>query len=58
MTRKAHQLGMVNSNFRNSNGLPDPAQISTARDMGDIVPGADPQFPAILPLFLGAGVHL
>ncbi len=33
MTRKAHQLGMVNSNFRNSNGLPDPAQISTARDM-------------------------
>ncbi len=33
MTRKAHQLGMVNTNFRNSNGLPDPAQISTARDM-------------------------
>lgn len=33
MTRKAHQLGMVNSNFRNASGLPDPAQISTARDM-------------------------
>lgn len=33
MTRKAHQLGMVNTNFRNASGLPDPAQISTARDM-------------------------
>ena len=53
MTRKAHQLGMVNTNFRNSNGLPDPAQISTARDMailsralirhfpGNIVSGTD-----------------
>ena len=33
MTDKAHQLGMTNTVFRNANGLPDPDQVSTARDM-------------------------
>jgi len=45
MTRKAHQLGMVNSNFRNSNGLPDPAQISTARDMAILSRALIKHFP-------------
>jgi D-alanyl-D-alanine carboxypeptidase len=45
MTRKAHQLGMVNSNFRNSNGLPDPAQISTARDMAILCRALIRHFP-------------
>ena len=45
MTRKAHQLGMVNSNFRNSNGLPDPGQISTARDMAILCRALIRQFP-------------
>jgi len=45
MTRKAHQLGMVNSNFRNSNGLPDPAQISTARDMAILCRALIKKFP-------------
>jgi D-alanyl-D-alanine carboxypeptidase len=45
MTRKAHQLGMVNTNFRNSNGLPDPAQISTARDMAILCRALIRQFP-------------
>jgi D-alanyl-D-alanine carboxypeptidase len=45
MTRKAHQLGMVNSNFRNSNGLPDPAQISTARDMAILCRALIRKFP-------------
>jgi D-alanyl-D-alanine carboxypeptidase len=45
MTRKAHQLGMVNSNFRNSNGLPDPAQISTARDMAILCRALIHHFP-------------
>jgi len=33
MTRKAHQLGMRNTTFRNASGLPDPNQVTTARDM-------------------------
>ena len=33
MTRKARTLGMHNSIFRNASGLPNPQQITTARDM-------------------------
>ncbi|MGD9802156.1 MAG: serine hydrolase [Hyphomicrobiaceae bacterium] len=33
MTRKAHELGMNATTFRNANGLPDPEQTTTARDM-------------------------
>lgn len=33
MTKKARQLGMRNTVFRNASGLPDRAQITTARDM-------------------------
>jgi len=33
MNRKAASLGMRNSNFINPNGLPQPGQYSTARDM-------------------------
>jgi D-alanyl-D-alanine carboxypeptidase len=33
MTARAHQIGMTRSNFQNPNGLPNKAQISTARDM-------------------------
>lgn len=33
MTAKARQLGMNGTVFRNANGLPDPGQFTTARDM-------------------------
>ncbi|NJD08394.1 MAG: D-alanyl-D-alanine carboxypeptidase [Methylococcaceae bacterium] len=33
MTRKAHELGMSDTVFKNASGLPDPNQITTARDM-------------------------
>jgi D-alanyl-D-alanine carboxypeptidase len=33
MTRKARDLGMTRTVFRNPHGLPDPAQVTTARDM-------------------------
>lgn len=33
MTQKARQLGMSSTVFRNAQGLPDPAQVTTARDM-------------------------
>jgi D-alanyl-D-alanine carboxypeptidase len=33
MTRKAREIGMANTTFRNASGLPDPEQTTTARDM-------------------------
>ena len=33
MNREAERLGMKNSNFRNTSGLPDAQQYSTARDL-------------------------
>ncbi|MFN3609578.1 MAG: D-alanyl-D-alanine carboxypeptidase family protein [Hyphomonas sp.] len=33
MTEKARELGLSNTTFRNASGLPDTAQLSTARDM-------------------------
>lgn len=36
MTARAHELGMTNSVFRNASGLPDPKQVSTARDMATL----------------------
>lgn len=33
MTRKARALGMTGTVFRNASGLPDDAQVTTARDM-------------------------
>ncbi|MBI5448260.1 MAG: D-alanyl-D-alanine carboxypeptidase [Gammaproteobacteria bacterium] len=36
MTRRAHQIGMVNSSFCNASGLPEPCQVSTAYDMAKL----------------------
>ncbi len=33
MTRKARQLGMSSTTFRNASGLPNPEQVTTARDL-------------------------
>lgn len=33
MTAKARRLGMSKTTFRNASGLPDPRQVTTARDM-------------------------
>ena len=33
MTRRAHELGAVNTNFTNANGLPDSNHYTTARDL-------------------------
>ncbi len=34
MTRRARALGMTNSTFANSNGMPDPGHRMSARDLG------------------------
>jgi D-alanyl-D-alanine carboxypeptidase len=36
MTRTARSLGMSRTVFRNASGLPDPAQVTTARDMATL----------------------
>lgn len=36
MTRRAHQIGMTSTTFRNASGLPNPGQKSTARDMATL----------------------
>lgn len=36
MTKRAHQIGMTRTNFRNASGLPNRRQLSTARDMAKL----------------------
>src|SRR6185503_1574023 len=51
MTRKAHQLGMSATTFRNASGLPDDAQVTTARDMVTLALRLQDDFPKHYPLF-------
>jgi D-alanyl-D-alanine carboxypeptidase len=45
MTRKAHDLGMTRTNFRNASGLPDPQQVTSARDMAKLAIALLRDFP-------------
>jgi D-alanyl-D-alanine carboxypeptidase len=45
MTERAHALGMTNTVFRNASGLPDPKQVSTARDMATLSMALINNFP-------------
>lgn len=45
MTAKARQLGMRNTRFYNASGLPDPRQITTARDMATLGIALREHFP-------------
>jgi D-alanyl-D-alanine carboxypeptidase len=45
MTTKARGLGMSETTFRNASGLPDPYQITTARDMGTLALALIHHFP-------------
>lgn len=51
MTAKARELGMRNTVFRNASGLPDAAQITTARDMVTLGLHLYDDFPRYFPLF-------
>jgi len=51
MTRKAIQLGMTNTSFRNASGLPDAGQGTTARDLTILVHALIKQFPEFYPHF-------
>jgi D-alanyl-D-alanine carboxypeptidase len=45
MTRKARALGMSNTLYRNASGLPDPEQVTTARDQARLGQAIQERFP-------------
>lgn len=45
MTRTARRLGLSHTVFRNASGLPDPAQVTTARDMAMLARALIRDFP-------------
>lgn len=45
MTAKARQIGMTHTLFRNPNGLPNPEQVTTARDMAILGRSLFERFP-------------
>ncbi len=51
MTKKARQLGMANTVFKNPNGLPNPSQFTTARDMAKLGIALKRDFPKYYPYF-------
>lgn len=51
MTNKARELGMKRSVFRNPSGLPNPEQVTTARDMAILGYALINHFPEFYPYF-------
>jgi len=51
MNREAQRLGMKNTNFVNSSGLPDPKHYSTAHDLGLLAAALIRDFPEYYPLY-------
>ena len=51
MTKKAREIGMTNTTFRNASGLPDPEQTTTARDMVTLGLRLQDDFPRHYRLF-------
>ena len=45
MTKRAQALGMSNTTFRNASGLPNPKQVTTARDMATLARALRHDFP-------------
>ncbi len=55
MTAKARQLGMSRTTFVNPSGLPDPRQITTARDMSTLAVALINDYPTEYRLFSQTG---
>ena len=51
MTNTARSLGMSRTTFRNASGLPDPKQVTTARDMATLSLRVQRDFPQYYPYF-------
>ena len=51
MTKVARSIGMSKSTFRNASGLPNPGQVTTARDMATLSLRVQRDFPQYYPYF-------
>jgi D-alanyl-D-alanine carboxypeptidase len=51
MTLKAREIGMTKTTFTNASGLPDPQQVTTARDMLTLALKLQDEFPRHYQLF-------
>lgn len=51
MTRKAREIGMTQSTFGNSSGLPDPNNLMTSRELAMLARYIITQYPDIYPMF-------
>ena len=49
MNRTAHRLGMTRTVFVNPNGLPAPAQVTTARDLAKLARATLKDYPEYVP---------
>ncbi len=57
MTRKARQLGMTGTVYRNASGLPDREQITTARDLAILGRAIQERFPRYYKFFQTRSFH-
>jgi D-alanyl-D-alanine carboxypeptidase len=57
MTRKARQLGMTRTVFRNASGLPDREQVTTARDLAILGRAIQDRFPRYYKYFQTRTFH-
>ncbi|MGO4571078.1 SPOR domain-containing protein [Microvirga sp. 2TAF3] len=51
MTRKARALGMMKTVYRNASGLPNPGQVTTARELTILGRAIQDRFPRYYPYF-------
>ena len=51
MTRTARAIGMSKTTFKNASGLPNPAQVTTARDLATLSLRIQRDFPEYYPYF-------
>jgi D-alanyl-D-alanine carboxypeptidase len=51
MTQRARRLGMSSTTFRNASGLPNPSQVTTARDIATLGRALWRDFPQYYPYF-------
>ncbi len=51
MTEKAHALGMANTHYANASGLPNPEQLTTARDLAILGRAIRARFPGYFHYF-------
>lgn len=57
MTRKARSLGMSRTTYTNASGLPDPEQVTTARDQVTLGRAIQDRFPKLYRYFATSRFH-